>query len=203
MKFNNDGPERRMILLAAELRAATEEGKESRTVRCEVAVFNQETVIGKWYREKIDPGFFDPILENPDSDVVALFNHDSNLVLARRSSGTLKLFKEGEKLIAEFEAPENTAGNDLLVSLKRGDIKGCSFSFMVEAEEWVIEEHNEYDLRILKKCAELFDVGPVTFPAYPQTDVFHRNRPDRNEKFNWRAKARERDLALKSKLVSQ
>jgi phage head maturation protease len=40
-------------------------------------------------------------------DVVALFNHDMNMVLARTSSGTLKLNVTGNAMEYEFEAPKH------------------------------------------------------------------------------------------------
>lgn len=175
--------ERRTIAVTAELRAA-EEGKESRMIHIRSAVFNTETKIGNWFREKIDPGFFDDVLADPNNDTVALFNHNSDKILGRASAKTLRLWKEEDALHGEFESPNTTAGNDLVESVKRGDITGCSFAFRVAEDEWIYDyEDDSNDLRILKKCAELVDVGPVTFPAYKETSVeVKRNRPEKNEK---------------------
>jgi HK97 family phage prohead protease len=195
-------PERRFLQVTAELRAASEEGKESRTIHIKSAVFNTETKIGNWFREKIDPAFFDDVLSDSTSETVALFNHNSDKILGRRTAKTLKLWKEEDALHGEFESPNTTAGNDLLESVKRGDISGCSFCFRVAEEQWIFDENNpSNDLRILKKCEELIDVGPVTFPAYKETSVeVKRSRPESNEKRScWKQKARERQLALMSK----
>ena len=44
-----------------------------------------------------------------------------------------------------------------------------SFGFRVRREEWE-EAKNDLPLRTLLEV-ELFDISPVTFPAYPTTDV--------------------------------
>jgi HK97 family phage prohead protease len=48
------------------------------------------------------------------SDVIMVFNHDISGVLARTTSGTLKLSVDDTGLRFEFEAPETTLGNDML-----------------------------------------------------------------------------------------
>ena len=55
-------------------------------------------------------------------DVRALLDHESSKTLARSKygSGTLKLSIDQKGLRYEFEAPESTAGNDLIEALKRG-----------------------------------------------------------------------------------
>ena len=97
---------------------------------------NLGTVAAPWY-EVIAPGAFDLRLAD---DVTALFNHDSNMILARSRGGrgTLKLKLDSIGLHYSFDAPNTTAGNDLLESIKRGDIDGSSFSFAIApgGEKW-------------------------------------------------------------------
>lgn len=179
-KINND-TETRAFNLITEIRAA-ENATESRLVIGSAAVFNVTADL-RWFKETIDPAAFDEVLADPDHEVVALFNHDNNLVLGRRSSGTLKLYKEGNSLKYEFEAPNTTAGNDLLESLKRGDVKHSSFQFEVAEQKWTYDDQNDSnDLRTILKVSRLWDVSPVTFPAYPETDVAKRSRPEKNER---------------------
>jgi len=197
--------ERRTIAITAELRAA-EDGNESRMIHIRSAVFNTETQIGDWFREKIDSAFFDDVLADPNNDTVALFNHNSDKILGRASSKTLRLWKEEDALHGEFESPNTTAGNDLIESIKRKDITGCSFAFRVAEEEWIFDDQNPAnDLRILKKCAELVDVGPVTFPAYKETSVeVKRTRPVKNErKSSWKRNALDRESELRKLLIPQ
>ena len=117
------------------------------------------------FREIIAPGAFDDVLEN---DVRALINHDGNLILARTTSGTLALSTDEKGLRYEFEIPESSYGKDLAVSMKRGDITQSSFAFTVADDSW--ETRDGMDVRTINKVKRLFDVSPVTYPAYPDAD---------------------------------
>lgn len=139
------------------------------------AVFNQVAHIGRWYRykEQIASGAFEGC--NYDK-CVACFNHDTDHLLARFSSGTLKLSVDEVGLRFEFEVPNTTVGNDMYELVKRGDISQCSFAFVVAEESWKYDEQNdENDLRTIEKIAELWDVSLVTYPAYEGTSVDARS----------------------------
>jgi len=100
---------------------------ESRTIFGTATVFNSSYDMG-WYDEEMSS---DSLNEADMKDVVALFNHDMNMVLARTSSGTLKLNVTGNAMEYEFEAPNTTLGNDLLELVKRVDVSQSSFAFTV------------------------------------------------------------------------
>jgi hypothetical protein len=117
------------------------------------------------FREIIAPGAFDDVLEN---DVRALINHDGNLILARTTSGTLKLSTDEKGLKYEFDMPQTSYGKDLAISMKRGDVTQSSFAFTVENDNW--ETKDGMDVRTITKVKRLFDVSPVTYPAYPDAD---------------------------------
>lgn len=138
------------------------------------AVFNQEADIGGWFREMVQPGAFRESIGQ--DDVRALFNHDPNFVLGRNTSGTLRMSEDDKGLAIEIDPPDTQAARDLMVSVKRGDITQMSFGFQVLGEEWRFEE-GQPDLRILSKV-KLYDVSPVTFPAYAGTDVAVRSRDE-------------------------
>jgi HK97 family phage prohead protease len=123
--------------------------------------------------EVITRGAFDNVLAG---DVVALFNHNSDIVLARsvNGSGTLKLGTDERGLWYEFEAPNTSAGNDLLESIKRGDINSSSFAFRVDEAGQTWTPEGAGTLRTIKKVTHLFDVSPVTTPAYAATSVSAR-----------------------------
>jgi len=142
-------------------------GEEKRTITGYAAVFNQLSRTIGWFKEKIDPAAFEGRLED---DVVALYNHDFNLVLARTISKTLKLEVDDTGLRYEFEAPNTTTGNDLVEMVTRGDIQHSSFSFSVLDENWEEDEEGA-EIRTILKVKRLYDVSPVTFPAYLQTNV--------------------------------
>ena len=136
------------------------------------AVFNALSEDLGWFREKIDPGAFAATIK--EDDVRALFNHDPNLVLGRNVSGTLRMTEDGVGLAIEVDPPDTQAARDVMVLIDRGDVSQMSFAFRVLEEAWEYGEKGEPDIRTLKKV-RLYDVSPVTYPAYPQTDVALRS----------------------------
>ena len=133
------------------------------------AVFDRETDIGGMFREVIRRGAFSAALGR--DDVRALFNHDPNFVLGRTSAGTLRLSQDERGLKYEINPPAATWATDLRESIKRGDIKESSFAFCIHQERWV---QGQIPLREVLE-AELFDVSPVTYPAYATTTVSARS----------------------------
>ncbi|MBK6903987.1 MAG: HK97 family phage prohead protease [Saprospirales bacterium] len=145
--------------------------EESRKVVGYAAVYNSDSEEMWGFKERIAPGAFEAALGD---DVRALFNHDANMLLARTKSGTLKLSSDKTGLKYEFEAPKTTAGNDLLEMLKRGDVSQSSFAFTVEEQSWS-EKDGEMPIRTIVKVKRLYDVSPVTYPAYPDTTAAKRS----------------------------
>ena len=125
------------------------------------------------FREKVIPGAFAESIVH--DDIRALFNHDPNFVLGRNKAGTLELSEDQKGLLVKITPPETQVGKDLLVSIKRGDITQMSFGFIVLQDVW--HESNGMDVRELIKV-KLFDVSPVTFPAYAQTECNIRSVSD-------------------------
>jgi len=124
------------------------------------------------FREKIAPGAFDKALAK--SDVRALFNHDPNMVLGRNLSGTMRLWVDEGGLHYEIpELPESRA--DVAEAIQRGDVDGNSFSFTVAEDAWEYRADGSA-IRTITEFGQLFDVGPVTYPAYPATQVSARAR---------------------------
>lgn len=124
------------------------------------------------FREQIAPGAFADVLKN--DDVRALFNHDSNLVLGRNKAGTLELREDETGLWMEATPPDTQAGRDVVTLIDRRDVTGQSFSFLTESDTWE-KRADGIIVRTLVKVGRLYDVGPVTFPAYPDTDVAMRS----------------------------
>jgi len=175
MKPNLPDRETRVIAGQVELRADGENDKPK--VRGYASVFNRESENLGGFHAVIAPGAFDNVLND---DVRALLNHDPNFILARskNGSGTLSMKVDETGLYYEFDAPDTQAGRDLMESLRRGDIDQSSFSFTVEKDEW--EQPNEAEgrklaKRTITKVARLYDVSPVTYPAYPDATVALRS----------------------------
>ena len=160
-----DGSERRY--LDTEVRAS----KESRKVVGYAAVFNKDSENLGGFIERMSAGAFDGVL---DDDAVALLNHDQNFVLARNNK-TLSLTVDDIGLRYEFEAPNTTAGNDLIENLRLGNISKSSFAFTVEEDKWEFRS-GEPDRREIVKIKRLYDVSPVTTPAYPDSSAALRSR---------------------------
>lgn len=111
--------------------------------------------------ERIDPHAFDNAIGR--DDVRGLFNHNPDNILGRNRAGTMELSIEERGLKYDITPPDTQTGRDVVTSLKRKDVTGSSFSFMPTRVEWF--EEGEKEVRMIKDV-ELFDVGPVTFPAY-------------------------------------
>lgn len=147
---------------------------ESKTIRGYFLKFDVlSRVLGGWFKEKIDKEAMSD-LDLSSIDIVCLFNHDYNIVLGRNTSGTLRLGYDEVGGWFECDLPNTTWGNDVYESVKREDILSCSFSFTMQDWLW-IEDPDEGDVRIIKKFNRIFDVGPVTDPAYLQTEVSARS----------------------------
>ena len=137
----------------------------STTITGHAAVFNQMSSDLGGFREIIAPNAFENVLQD---DVRALVNHDPNLLLARTTSGTLNLEQTNEGLQYSFDVPDTTYGRDLVISMERGDITQSSFAFTIEDDSWETTEDGE--IRTINKVKNLYDVSPVTYPAYPTAD---------------------------------
>lgn len=140
-------------------------------LRGHAAVFDDLSQNLGGFREKIDPGAFDDVLND---DVRAVFNHDPNFILGRTEAGTLKISTDAKGLVYEVELPDTSQGRDLAVSIERGDITQSSFRFSVEDDAWT-EDDDGRTVRTIKKVARLVDVSPVTYPAYLNADVGKRS----------------------------
>ena len=117
--------------------------------------------------ERIMPGAFDKTLKR-GNDVLALFNHDPSGILGRRSAKSLTLSVDQHGLRYEIQPPDTSVARDVIENVRSGNLTGSSFSFNITNEEW-----RKVDGKEIREITgvELFDVGPVTFPAYEGTDT--------------------------------
>lgn len=148
-----------------ELRVASEED-ESRKISGYAAVFNKLSDDLGGFQEKIARGAFANSLLI--SDVRALWNHDPNFPLGRLKAGTLSLAEDETGLQFTIDPPDTQCARDLITSMKRGDVDQMSFGFRTKRDHW--EQSGDKVIRTLLEV-ELYDVSPVTYPAYPQTSA--------------------------------
>lgn len=141
------------------------------------------------FKEIVRKGAFEESIGK--DDIRALFNHDPNYVLGRNKAGTLELEEDDIGLLVKITPPNTSWAKDLVMSIRRGDISQMSIGFIVEDDSWGTKDG--VDIREIKKV-QLFDVSPVTFPAYQETDVGVRAMEEYKE---YKSKITEADQAVK------
>jgi len=161
--------ERRYVTADFEVRG--EPDSSARVVFGHGAVWNKRSSalfdprLGSFVEEVRQGAFKKTLLE---SDVRAFYNHNPELILGRRSAGTLRLEEDAVGLAYNFDVPDTSAGRDLVVSMQRGDVTQSSFGFGCIEDDWSTTEKGN-PLRSLVEVA-LHDVAPVSVPAYPDAD---------------------------------
>ena len=158
------------FLANAEVRAKSDGNK---VITGYAAMFNSPSQDLGGFIEVIKPGAFTKSLAN-GADVRCLFNHDESMVLGRTTSGTLRLTEDQVGLRFECDLPDTSYANDLRTSIQRGDINQCSFGFYCRDENWTPTSQAPGVLREVLE-ADVFDVSPVTFPAYEATSLSARS----------------------------
>ncbi len=121
--------------------------------------------------ERIMPGAFTRAIR--EDNCRALFNHDPSMVLGTTRAGSVRLTEDRVGLFYEIAAGDTTPARNGWIWLKRGEINGSSFSFGVTKERWT-NLSTEWDVREIMEV-NLYDVGPVTFPAYAATTAHARS----------------------------
>jgi HK97 family phage prohead protease len=191
---------------ALEIRAAGED--TAPVIRGYAAKFNTKSSLMYDFYEQISPGAFDDVLAD---DVRALFNHDPNHILGRSNAGTLKIWQDETGLGYEVTLPDTQAARDLQVSIQRGDVNQSSFAFTIAdgGQDWIDNGDGTYT-RIIKKMKRLYDVSPVTYPAYPDATVGMRSLEavkkqrdaESGEKDSQERAARKREADARARLLT-
>lgn len=140
------------------------------------AVYGVRSVDLGGFVEELSPGCFDRCIAE-GQDVRCLFNHDPNMVLGRTVAGTCRIACDAHGLRYESDLADRQLDRDLKVSMKRGDITGSSFAFTVapDGDSWRQEESGLI-VRTISRVDHLYDVSPVTYPAYQATEACVRAR---------------------------
>jgi phage head maturation protease len=162
---------------------------ESRSIKVEMRVdnetkeivgtipFDQETVVGNYFREVIRSSFFDRAINDGD-DIVAWVEHGlhGELPFAGTRNNTLKLTNNGDHLEWRAKPVEATDVDILRTRLESGLVNATSFSFQVDDSDkdqviWDRSEKDKLPLRELRSASRILDVSPVTFAAYGGTSL--------------------------------
>ena len=130
------------------------------------AVYNRLSLDLGGFREMILPGAFDKVLsrQRGKQDVIAVFNHDPNILLGRTSSGTLQLSSDDKGLKYTVTPPAERA--DIISLILRRDLLGSSFAFTVAKDSESFSSDANGAVRTIREVSGLYDVGPVVNPAY-------------------------------------
>jgi HK97 family phage prohead protease len=139
------------------------------------SLFNVEAIIYGLWREKVSPGAYKKTIK--ENDIRALWNHNTDLPLGRNRSDppTLTLQEDDKGLKVEIIPPDTQAGRDAVTSIKRGDVTQMSIAFQIIKQEWLEpEDKTILPLRTLREL-KLFEVSPVTFPAFEATSISARS----------------------------
>jgi HK97 family phage major capsid protein/HK97 family phage prohead protease len=162
----------RSLPVALEVKAAgsSEKATLSGSILYNVRSAVMRDIWGDEFQEILAPGCFDKHLEN--RDVVALWSHDTGQVLGNTKNQTLRLDSNEERLAFELDLPNTTAGKDAAESIRRGDVDGVSFGMVVTKDKWANED-GLFVRTILE--AELWEISPVAFPAFPANEVTCRS----------------------------
>lgn len=140
------------------------------------AVINSVTDLG-YFEEVIERGAFDNAL-NKEYDIRCLFNHEAELILGRTKANTCNVFVNGNGNLEYTWVPdyENPTHMSVVRSIMRGDITQSSFAFTIKEQKW--SESTKYGTmgkRTITMIEDLYDVSPVTYPAYADTEADARS----------------------------
>ena len=152
-----------------ECRAAVELRASGRKLEGMAANYGIPAKIGG-FTETIRAGAFRASLA-AGADILALVDHDPGRLLARTSSGTLRLSEDSRGLAFSLDVPDTQLGRDVLTMAERGDLGGMSFGFRVKDEAWPARDTREL------RAVELIEISIVhAHPAYSQTSISARAR---------------------------
>lgn len=165
IRVSPDGRERRFFSAPDDAIEMREDGDGRAGIRGLGVPVDVEADVGP-FTESVAPEAVEDLVER-GLDIRGLFNHSPNFVLGRTKSGTMEVRKTDRG--AEYDIPElPDSREDVREAIDRGDVDGNSWSFKVpedgSGEEW--DESRDKPHRRIVRFADVFDMGPVTFPAY-------------------------------------
>ena len=140
------------------------------------AVINSVTDLG-YFEEVIEKGAFDNALSK-EYDIRCLFNHEAELILGRTKASTCNVFVNADGNLEYTWIPdyENPTHMSVVRSIMRGDITQSSFAFTIKEQKWSDStKYGTMGKRTITIIEDLYDVSPVTYPAYQDTEADARS----------------------------
>ena len=136
-------------------------------------VFNRATDMG-WYEETINK---DALKECDLKDVAFLVGHNTGMIPLARSRNNnehstmqMTVNDDGMDIRVDLDTENNAEAKALYSAVKRGDMTGMSFMFVVDKDSWA-DADSDYPKREILSIRKVFEVSAVAFPAYPQTTI--------------------------------
>lgn len=119
--------------------------------------------------EYIKPGAFDGV---DLSDVLLLYGHEPNQILARTNANSLSLNLDDKGLAFSANLPDTTLGHDTYNNILVGNLRGCSFGFTIAdgGETWS-QDQNGQTIHNVTKIGKLEEISVTPIPAYNETSV--------------------------------
>ena len=151
-----------------ELRAADD--ADGFTLEGYAAVFDSPTRIDSW------EGTFDEVIARnafaktiDERKPILQFDHGRDVATGSVPIGAIEELREDRHgLFVRARLHDNDRVEPIRQAIASGAIDGMSFRFRVTREEW--DESADIPLRTIREV-ELFELGPVVFPAYESTTV--------------------------------
>lgn len=175
MLLPRDGKEDRTLTHAMEVRAVDD---NTGTVSGYGAVFNSPSLLlSGGFIEEVAPGSFKKSLNERGTstskeDIFAYWNHNSDIVLGSKRSGTLRLKEDNVGLAYEIDMDlRSTEVRDKYYAVESGRVSSSSFGFDVPngGDEWILPKNSEDPVRRVLRSVRLHEISIVSTPAYPDS----------------------------------
>lgn len=189
-------PNNGLCVRSVEFHASDASTSDGRTMEGYAAVFDAPTEINNWeghFNETLSRGAFKKTLS--ERKPVLQFDHGQDARTGSVPIGAFTDLREDDQgLYCQARLFDNPVVEPIRQAIEGGAVSGMSFRFKVNREEWRDNKGNlvkpEELSRLLYnpgsrgplnrniKEVQLFEAGPVVFPAYPQTSVGVRSLTD-------------------------
>lgn len=195
----------RPVLARAADTADTADGAEAPVIEGFGSVYEQVTTVGSYYPidEVVAAGAWGETIKA--GDIRSMLNHSTDRLLGRTKSGSLRLEDRPEGLWYAVDVNvDDPHAMSAHAQVSRGDIDGSSVWFRVVREEWTEPTEANGLERPLRRIleAQLFEVGPVVFPAFEQTTSSARTLAPLDAALRAAGVAADRRARLASDLVA-
>ena len=162
------------------------------------AVFDSDYVMSPTCIERVARGAFAGAI---GSDVRALIDHETRLVLGRTTAGTLSLREDDHGLYGEILINEHDSdAMNLYARVQRGDVSQCSFGFDIVEEDYHVSPDGQTCTWVIRDVI-LYEVSVCTFPAYEATGVEARARAAEDALAKSRRERRKNEIKERIKTI--